>query len=354
MKRKEQDAIRVLLGTLVVLVLLSGAVDAQNFVVGVNVVNPMRSSVADQNDLFNQLEAAHVHVIRCGISNDEKGIDYARRAKAHSIQIQLGLDPEYSPGVPSRPYQPDAYPAMWGGHPLSYADPGLSKAAFQKLFDALDANGIVLAGIELGNEINWAAFNPEFPLPGEGKILSLSDLSHDSEGQKIAKGFLQYLKILAVLKDVRDHSKLNHATPIISAGMVDAKDGDKLYSNKKEDMVSLSATMTFLRAHGADALIDAYGIHTYPSPGQPGNPTASAQRAEHLNSVVFSQCYARGSREGKPCWITEWGFPNSDRSCPPNETGRTLLIKEVRRDFDAVAAQHRLVGIDYFSWNSDP
>jgi hypothetical protein len=93
--------------------------------------------------------------------------------------------------------------------------------------------------MELGNEINWAAFNAEFPLPGEGKILSLADLSHDPEGRQIAKGFLQYLKILAVLKEVRDHSRLNRNTPIITAGMVDAKDGDKLYSNKKEDMVRL-------------------------------------------------------------------------------------------------------------------
>ena len=46
---------------------------------------------------------------------------------------------------------------MWSGHPLSYADPGLSKAFYQELFDALDANGIVQAGIELGNEMNWAA-----------------------------------------------------------------------------------------------------------------------------------------------------------------------------------------------------
>jgi hypothetical protein len=61
---------------------------------------------------------------------------------------------------------------MWAGPPLSYADPALSKAAFQSLFDQFDANGIVLAGVELGNEINWAAFNPEFPLPGEGKILT--------------------------------------------------------------------------------------------------------------------------------------------------------------------------------------
>ena len=340
------------LGT--ILCLPSTCARGQDMVVGVNTVNPMRASVANQNALFDQLKAAGVHVIRCSISNDDKGVDFSLRAKEHGIQIQLGLGAQYSPVAPSRPYQPDEYPAMWGGPPLSYADPELSRAAFQKLFAALDVNGIELASIELGNEINWAAFNPEFPVPGEGKILSLDDLAHDPEGKQIAKGFLQYLKILAVLKDVRDHSKLNHATPIISAGMVDAKDGDKLYNNKKEDMVSMSATMTFLRAHGLDSLVDAYGIHTYPSGYQPGNPTAAAQRLASLNAVDLAPCRPKGSSEGKPCWITEWGFPNNNLTCPPNETGRTLFIEEVRHDFDRFAAEHRLVGIDYFSWDSDP
>ena len=214
---------------------------AQDMAVGVNVVNPMRASVADQNTVLSQLKAAQVQVIRCGISNDDKGIDFAKRAAAQGIRIQLIVGLEYSPNAPTRPYQPNEYPYMWGGHPLSFADPALSKTAFQHLFDSLDANGIALAGVELGNEINWAAFNPEFPLPGEGKIFTLEDLEHDPEGKQIAKGFLQYIKVLEALKDVRDHSRLNRSTPIISAGMVSAKDGEKLYNNKKEDMVIRSA-----------------------------------------------------------------------------------------------------------------
>jgi len=326
----------------------------EDMVVGVNVVNPMRSSVADQNTLLSQLKAAQVRIIRCGISNDDKGIDFAKRAAAGGIHIQLIVGPQYAPGAPMRPYHPDVYPAMWSGHPLSFADPALSKENFQKLFDSLDANEITLGGVELGNEINWAAFNPEFPLPGEGKILSSQDLLHDPEGKQIAKGFLQYIKILTVLKEVRDNSRLNHSTPIISAGMVSAEDGAKPYNNKKEDMVSLAATIAFLRAHGLDSLVDAYGVHSYPSASQPGNPTAAAQRAARLNSVDLAECRASGSKEGKPCWITEWGFPNKDVSCPPNETARTLLIEEVRSDFAAAAAEHRLAGIDYFSWDSDP
>jgi hypothetical protein len=327
---------------------------AQEMVVGVNVVNPMRASVAGQNTLLSQLKAAEVVVIRCGISNDDKGIDFAKRAAAHGIRIQLIVGPEYAPNAPSRPYEPDVFPAMWGGHPLSFADPALSKAAFQHLFDGLDANGIALAGVELGNEINWAAFNPEFPLPGEGKILSLQDLTQDPEGKQIAKGFLQYIKVLQALKDVRDRSRLNRNSPIISAGMVSAKDGEKPYNKKKEDMVSLAATIAFLRAHGLDSLVDAYGIHSYPSPGQPANPTAAAQRAARLKSVDLAECRAEGTAGGKPCWITEWGFPNTDLSCPPKEAGRTLLIEELRGDFAKAAVEHRLRGIDYFSWNSDP
>ncbi len=323
-------------------------------VVGVNVVNPMRASVADQNALLNQLKAAQARVIRCGISNDDKGIDFAKRAAAAGIRIQLIVGPEYAPNAPSRPYQPDKFPSMWGGHPLSYADPALSKTAFQHLFDSLDANGITLAGIELGNEINWAAFNPEFALPGEGKILSLDDLAHDPEGKQIAKGFLQYIKVLQALKEVRDRSRLNRSTPIILAGLVSAKDGEKLYNNKKEDMVSLAAAIAFLRAHGLDSLVDAYGVHSYPSGAQPGNPTVAAQRAERLNSVDLAECRAKGEAEGKPCWITEWGFPNADLSCPAKEAGRTLLVEELRGDFTVTAAEHRLAGIDYFSWNSDP
>jgi hypothetical protein len=334
--------------------LLSGAVYAQDVVVGVNVVNPMRASVADQNAVFDQLQAAHVQVIRCGISNDDKGIDFAKRAAAKGIRIMLGVGALYSADAPTRPYQPEQFPSMWSGHPLSYADPELSRAFYQKLFDALDAGGIVLAGIELGNEMNWAAFNAEFPLPGEGKILSLADLSHDPEGQQIAKGFLQYLKILAVLKKVRDHSRLNRKTPIISAGLVSAPDGDKLYNNKREDMVSLPATIAFLRASGLDALVDGYGIHTYPSTDHPGDPAAAGRRSARFESVDLGPCRAPGQPGGKPCWITEWGFPNSDLSCPTKDSARRLLVQEMRVSFAKAAAEHRLAAITYFAWNSDP
>jgi len=253
-------------------------------VVGVNAVNPLRASIADQNTLLAQLHAAGVHVIRCGITADAKGIDFAKRASAQGIQIELLVSPGYPSSAPSRAYQPAAFPSMWGGHPLSSADPTLSKAAFQKLFDLLDENNIPVAAFELGNEINWAAFNPEFPLPGEGKVFSFAELSTDPEAKQIAKGYIQYLKILAVLKEVRDHSRVNHSAPILLAGLVSAPDGDKPWNTKKEDKVGLPATIKFMQAHGLDELVDGYGIHSYPSNDHPGDPAAPTVELEECVS----------------------------------------------------------------------
>ena len=92
------------------LLLASARLAAQDMVVGVNVVNPLRASLADQNTLLTQLKAAQVHVIRCGITNDDKGIDFAKRVAAAGIRIQLIVSPQYPPNAPSRLYQPNEFP----------------------------------------------------------------------------------------------------------------------------------------------------------------------------------------------------------------------------------------------------
>src|SRR6202034_4029814 len=289
--------------------------------VGTNVVNPMRASVADQNLLINQLKAARVRLIRAPLSPDDKAVDFVKRVYAAGIKIEFQLSPQFPSSAPTRPYQPKEFPNMWGGHPLSSADPQLSKVYFQSVMDKLEANGIVLAALELGNEINWTAFNPEFPLPGKGMNFGLDDLYHDPEAEQIAKGYLQYLKILAELKDVRDHSKLNQHTHIILAGLADdGAEGPRPKS--KTDSVSINATIQFLRANGLDKLVDAYGIHTYPWESTP------ARRKMHLEKYAVAESSPENSREGKPCWVTEWGIVDKDMSCPLTDSARVAPIKE--------------------------
>jgi hypothetical protein len=176
---------------LALLSLLSGLslTHAQNIVRGVNFVHPLRFSTADQDASLAHLKSASIQVIRSGIEDDlDKNIDFRKRSYAQKIATVLILHGKYSPHAPVRPYRPKDFPGIWAGPPLSYLDPDLSWQYFQQVMDKLDADGIVLAGLELENEINMVGNDPDFRLPGEGRVLGLNDLYHDPEGQQAAEG----------------------------------------------------------------------------------------------------------------------------------------------------------------------
>jgi hypothetical protein len=228
--------------------------------------------------------------------------------------------------------------------PLSAADPERSKTYYQTVFDKLDAEGVRLTGIEVGNEINWPDFNGDFSVPGQGKAFTLNDLSHDPEAKQVAEGLLQYLKVLAVLRQVRDHSKLNQHTPIISAGMATGSGG--AWQQKLQiDSVSIPVVYAFLRVHGLDDLVDGYGVHTYPQPVKPGDKIALAQRNAELDKNVFPP----GNR--RPYWVTEWGFPSVAASSTDDQT-RAQSVSEMRDYFVGLFRQGRLGGLFWYVWNA--
>ena len=169
-------------------------------------LNPTAARVAAQDELIQQLKAAGVHVIRVALTPDDLRIDFAKRAYAQGIKIEALIEPQVPRGAASGPDPSDGAPRAWGGLVLDAIDPALSKAYFETLFQKLRANGVLLAGIELGNEINWTNVNKDFPKTIHGKIFNFDDLHHDPLAQPYAAGLLQYVKALAALKDVRDHS----------------------------------------------------------------------------------------------------------------------------------------------------
>jgi hypothetical protein len=316
---------------------------AEQLLTGVNLPNAARANAVDRAAVIQQVKSAGVRIVRFPVGKDiSDTVEYAAQFYAQGIKINLIVDPQYPPNAPLRaPYPPDR--RMYPSHALSDADPALSRTYFQALMTQMDARGVVLAGIELGNEINWSAFNGGFPLPGEGKILGSDDLEHDPEGQHIAKGFLQYLNILTVLKDVRDHSTLNRNTPILSAGL--SPTGRARQTGQAEDGVAINATIQFLQAHGLDKLVDGYGLHFY--------PWGTLQQIDlNLQNNVVTECRPAGSAVGNPGWITEWGVSTPDMS--PDDSSRMPEVQHLMNAFRTLAREGRLRTILYYSWNSSP
>jgi hypothetical protein len=337
---------------LVVACMLLGVVTAQaapagNLVVGVNVLGVQRMNEQQQDALIEQLRKAGVNTIRTGISSlaPAEGLThFVTNAYKRGIGTLLIVNPtEGGTGLHTRPAIP---PHDWAQPPMSDADPESFRKWFASLLGTFEASGVRLTAIEFGNEINNSQFNGDFTLEMTShRVLGINDLNNpnDPEGKKLSAGFRTYLKVLAVLKQIRDHSKLNQVTPIISAGLVGGFPGK---SGGFLDAVAGFDTLEFLRQNGLDDLVDGYGIHSYPSL----NPNrTTTYRVNELDNEFFKAC-GRGT---KPCWLTEWGFTNSDKTCPLKDDTRTKVVSVMMQAYKVLADQGKLANITYFSWG-DP
>jgi hypothetical protein len=313
--------------------------------VGVNVTGVQRLDQKQQDALIQDLKSNGVKLVRTGIGDNFS--NFLIHASQNGIQAVVIVYP--SQGDPNARLRPANKPLglEWAEACISSVDPGKFKTWFAARLDPLEAAGVRLAGFEVGNEINGPFFNGDFlPEQASGRVLGEPDLKNpkDPEGQAIAASYRAYLRIVAAVKDVRDHSKLNRATPIISAGLADGGSPRK-NSGQKLDGVSIPDTLDFWRENGLDDLVDDYGVHFYPSNLDPNVP--ASVRANALAERAFARC-----TRAKPCWLTEWGFPNRDPSCPIHDETRKKLIETERQAFKAFIDQGRLAAVIYYNWTA--
>ena len=322
---------------------------AEDVIVGVNVVGPDQLTADQQAALIAELRSAKVKVIRSGLVND-KNVEFIIRAYQAGIgTVGLVLPEQIMAGKQKSPAD-RSIGRNWAVPALSDVDTVAARDIFAPHLAALETAGVRLVGIEVGNEFNTSAYNGDFKLPGTGRVLGLSDLNNpnDPEGAAIATGYRNYLQAVAGIKVLRDRSQLNKTTPIISGGLADIDVAGTVKQGKKTDYVSVDGTLQYLRQHGLDKLVDGYGVHTYPNTDPHQSPSQRASTLEERG--VLSAC-----RSGaKPCWVTEWGFSNANKSCPINDTLRGQLVESERTAFRQFAQQERLAAILYYSWTGLP
>jgi len=293
--------------------------------------------------MARQLAENGVKTIRISLSPGS--VEFITRVWQHGVKT-LAL---VGPSSGTKAHKKNQF---WASFALSEADPQEFTAAIKPMLDRLEAAGVQLAGLELGNEINTSGYNGDIAAPGSGRLLELADLGNpkDAEALPIAASFRNYMKIAAALKDLRDHSKLNQHTPIIAAGIANiSKRGEKAFNGMLA--VRLPDTIRFLRQNGLDKFMDGYGVHVYPGL----DPSRSvATRIASLGQDIFSECGA-----DKPCWLTEYGIPNASQKgrpdhCPIDETKRLQVIKELRGAFQHFVSEGRLAAIIYYDWSDKP
>jgi hypothetical protein len=188
------------------------AIAQSNVVVGVDIPGVGRMSTDEQTKLLNSLHEAGVRVVRTWIGTD-MSYEFIKKAYALGIKAELTLSVVSRPDATKRATVADM-PWMFGGTPLSAADVDLTKSTFQTQLNKLEDMGVELVAFELGNELNNPSFNGEFTIYPRGanakcKTMGLDDLKHDPEGQRIAAGFRNYVKLLAAVRHREPTARLS-------------------------------------------------------------------------------------------------------------------------------------------------
>jgi hypothetical protein len=327
---------------------LSNPARAQSPEMGVNFTNAERLSVAARDTALDQMKAAGVKAIRTPLAQQwsagsfQPSVDVVKAAWARGIKSLLVISltaPKYFPAGAAKRSADPAVPSIWAAYRLQDVDPDLFTATVAPLLQQLDDAGVQLAGVELFNEIGNPAFNGDIAINGPrgGYLIGFEDLL-DPAYADVARGYRNYIRVLAALKEIRDGLTVNKLTPIISAGLntpSDAPEGTKL--NVTEDEVSLKGVLTFLRANGLDDHVDQYGVHSYILWAR-----NSASNIHHLNSALIMEPYT------KPVAVTEWGMQVA-AGCPANDAARQTQFNLLRAEMASYGEE--VASLYAFDWN---
>jgi hypothetical protein len=313
-------------------------------VLGINRTNLGRLS--EFQPVLDNIHDAGIRDIRLTLDppldNTVRTISYATRLGFRVLfVISLGW-PSFN--VPDAALRPGRSARFFPVHRLSDLDLAAYKIQFANILDKIEESGGRVAAFQIGNEINWAAFNGDLPLPpsGSGIRYTIQNFGSAPEASQIERGFQKYGAALAMTRQILESSKYHKNAKIISAGLTDGGGMPNGASIVGYDL----AIQLFKKYHVFDN-IDGIGIHIYPVA-----PANSAGRFDKVYLAVLRLTKICSEFADKSCWITEWGFRSKTKSCTSNDTDRLELMRDFQKSAACLRSSHNIVATYLFAWDN--
>lgn len=309
---------------------------------GVNRVNMAWLKPAERELIFNQMIENGVVAVRLSLTRPlDQSIDAVRLAHEKGLAILLEISLNNADFYPEGTKPRSGRGRIWDMYRLSDISPEHFQQVMGAALQKIDALGVPLVAIEPGNEINWGAYNGDLAILPKEKMKTARSLSEMEEIPLVEKGAEKYVELLRIVRAELAKTKHSTEAKVVSAGLSDIPfiDADR----RGIDTVEPAAFTDLLKKYGLDGAADGYGIHIYP-----GSSGTRAARAKHISNAL-SFC---DGADGKPCWITEWGFANTSKACPANDNNREQLVEKARDRFRQMMDSGRIAAAYYFDWDA--
>ena len=272
----------------------------------------------------------------------DQTIDSLEILSRHGISIELVVGLGGGELLNSRITKRSGRGQIWSVAGLSQLNVPFFERRFGAIWQEIERRHIHLLAVELGNEINWAAFNGDLALtnPGLKPRAGAPGIGALIDPTIYHIGMRNYVQALKSLRTLRDLGHVNRSTLILSAGL--ASGSAETAATQGAEYVDPVETLLLLKALGLDDIVDGYGLHMYPDL----NVTPGRRRItfEKLTSLC-------GGVGGHPCWLTEWGIFQQSTECVVNESKTKSVASEVVELIES--ARNKIAGSYYFEW-SDP
>jgi hypothetical protein len=309
---------------------------------GINRVNLAWLPSAERERILDQIAKNGIATVRLSLTRPiDASIDAIRIAHAKGLAILLEIPLGNPAFFPAGTEPRSGRGRIWAMHRLSDISQDRFRSVFGDALRKIDGLGIPLAAVETGNEINWGAYNGDLEVRVEANSRTARSLTDLGDPGAVEQGAAKYVQLLKAVREELAMTKLSADAKVVSAGLSDIPLADA--DRRGIDSIDPRSFTDLLRRHGLDEVADAYGIHVYP-----GSGGSTADREQHVKQAL-SICGS--GPDGKPCWITEWGFANKATSCPTEDGAREGLVRAARGLIEELMSAGRVGAAFYFDWD---
>ncbi|CAM5219032.1 hypothetical protein BTHI11S_05295 [Bosea thiooxidans] len=265
--------------------------------------------------MLDQIAQSGIRSVRLSLTNPmDASIDAVRVAHQKGLAILLEVSLNNAALYPKGTKPRSGRGRIWDMYRLSDISPELYRATLRDALQRIDSLGVPLIAVEPGNEINWGAYNGDLEIRPEANTRTARSLRDVADPDGLARGAANYVQLLKVTRAELAKTRLSAGAKVVSAGLSDIP--PEHADRRGIDSIDPVSFTALLREHGLDQAADGYGMHIYP-----GGDRTPAAREQHVEQAL-SICRSRPA-EGKPCWITEWGFANARRPAHRRQPPRT-------------------------------
>lgn len=311
---------------------------------GVNRVNLAWLDAPAREEVLDQIAESGAKSVRLSISVPvDASIDAVKLAHQKGLAILLEISFNNPDFYPEGTQRRSGRGRVWDTYRLSDIAPEQYRTVVGDVLQRIDRLGVPLIAVEPGNEINWGPYNGDLGIKPQEKTRTARSLADLDDLAAVERGAAKYVQILKVTRQLLAETKLSRRAKLVSAGLSDIP--PEHADRRGADSIDPASFTALLRKHGLDQAADAYGIHIYP-----GGDGSAAARAQHVDQAL-SICRVQ-PEEGKPCWITEWGFANTQKTCPADDSRRERLVKTTRQRFAELMRAGRIAAAYYFDWDA--